>query len=262
MTDSAVRIGVSACFFHADPMRAVFKGKTLLYMEHSMAELVMSQGALAMMIPPPGRYAGHPTVSLEAMVADLDGLVLQGGSDVAPESYGESPLRPQWGGDRVRDVYETALIEAFMAAGKPVLGICRGIQILNVALGGTLYQDINTQLPGTLVHRDWDIYDTNHHDVVMSGRLAQLYGTDTGRINTVHHQAIKDVAPGLEVLARCPDDDIIEALWRPRATEDDPYVMGIQWHPEFITPEDTGLLDPQVLITDFMGAVRARKARG
>jgi putative glutamine amidotransferase len=106
----------------------------------------------------------------------LDGLVMHGGADVWPGSYGEKPLRPEWHGDRVRDEYEIGLVKAFSAAGKPVFGICRGVQLINVAHGGTLYQDIGTQKNGALVHRDAAAYDLNFHqvDILPGTRLSRL----------------------------------------------------------------------------------------
>ncbi len=244
-------IGVSACFFHADPMRAIFKGKTLEYVEQSMAHYVMRQGALAYLLPtpPPGGQ-----VQLADLVARMDGLVLQGGSDCAPGSYGEEPLNPRWAGDRIRDDYERALTHEFLAQGKPVLGICRGAQLLNVAFGGTLYQDIGTQLPDALVHRDWDLYDGNHHDVQIAEEtlLAGLYGAGTHRINSVHHQALKDVADGFLVEATSPVDGVVEAV---RLDSDEAWVYAVQWHPEFQTKGD-GLLDPDPLMCAFLDAAR------
>jgi putative glutamine amidotransferase len=130
-------------------------------------------------------------------------------------SYGEEPLQPHWSGDRVRDEYEIALVKAFAAAGKPVFGVCRGLQLINVAFGGTLYQDIGTQQPGALVHRDGQIYDNNFHtlDIVPGSRLSQLVPDAASyKINSIHHQGIKDLAPGFAVEARCPDDGVIEAI--------------------------------------------------
>lgn len=244
-------IGVSACFFHADPQRAIFKGKTLEYIEQSMARYVMRSGAFAFLLP---SLAPGGAVGLEAVVDRMDGLVLQGGSDCAPQSYGEEPLDPRWSGDRIRDDYERALVEEFMRQGKPVLGICRGVQLLNVAFGGTLYQDIGTQCPGALVHRDWAIYDTNHHDVdVAQGTLlAQIYEPGRHRINSVHHQAIKDLADGFVVEAVSPADGVVEAI---RFTATDAWVYAVQWHPEFQTPGD-GLLDPDPLMRAFLAAAR------
>jgi putative glutamine amidotransferase len=245
---------VSSCFFHADPERPVFKGKTLLYAEESMLELLGRSGALAYLVPRP--TPGGPPMA--AYVDDLDGLLLQGGSDVCPRTYGEEPLRPQWEGDEPRDRYEIELIHAFHAAGKPVLGICRGVQILNVAFGGTLYQDITTQCPGSFEHRDWEIYDTNRHPVELAegSRLAEVYGaTGADRIvtvNSVHHQAVKDVADGFVVEAVSVGDGIVEALRQPGER----FVAGVQWHPEFTPVGDTEQLRPDPLVEDFLDAVR------
>jgi len=137
--------------------------------------------------------------------------MLQGGNDVAPETYGEMPLHPEWAGDRVRDRYEIELIDAFVRAGKPVFGICRGLQLINVAHGGTLYQDIKTQKPGALTHRDAAAYDLNFHqvDILRDSRLGQLLPPGRHKINSVHHQGIKDVAPGFRVEAVSPVDGVV-----------------------------------------------------
>jgi putative glutamine amidotransferase len=250
-----LKIAVSACFFHADPARPIFTGKTLQYIEQSVAHWVMSQGDLAVMVPAPDE---------EARLADyaqwLDGLVLMGGSDVWPGSYGETPLQERWSGDRVRDAYEMALARAFVAAGKPVFGVCRGLQLLNVAFGGTLYQDIPTQRPEALTHRDAALYDQLFHriDFEPGTRLASLYAGQSGAtVNSVHHQAIKDLAPSFAVEARCPDDGTIEAVrWR-----GDGYVAAVQWHPEFhMTTASDGLIDDAPLLADFRAACHAAKA--
>ena len=253
MGAAPLRIGLSACFFHPDPQRNIFKGKTLAYCEQSMAHHVMSAGLLPIVLP-----MGTDALPLEAMVEQIDGLLLTGGSDLAPESYGETALRPEWAGDAVRDEYEIALLRACLARDKPVYGICRGAQVMNVALGGTLYQDITLQQPGTLVHRDWNMYDANRHDVEFApeSRLARVYGCTRARINSVHHQGIKDVAEGLAVEAWAPEDDVIEAL---RYTaEPEKYCVGVQWHPEFIDGRFPELLDPRPLLDDFLTEVRRR----
>jgi putative glutamine amidotransferase len=249
-----LRIGVSACFFHADPERPVFKGKTLLYAEESMLDLVGRAGALALMVPRP--VASGPSPSSPGIgdyVDLLDGLLLEGGSDVCPRSYGEQAQRPAWEGDEVRDRYEIELIHAFHDAGKPVLGICRGIQILNVAFGGTLYQDIATQVPGSADHRNWDIYDDNCHeiDLLAGTRLADLYG-GPGRVtvNSVHHQAVKDPADGFVIEAVSATDGIVEAMRLPG----DRFVAGVQWHPEFTPRGDTDQIAAEPVIDDFLAA--------
>lgn len=250
-----LKIGLSACFFHADAARPIFTGKTLQYLEQSMAHWVMSTGALAVMIPSPVGETSQGDATLDDYARWLDGLVLQGGSDLWPGSYGETPLEERWSGDRVRDVYELALLRAFLEVGKPVLGVCRGLQLLNVAYGGTLYQDLATQRPDALVHRDAGLYDRNVHDVELlpGSRLSALYpGLASARVNSVHHQAIKDLAPGLVAEARCPRDGVIEAVRRPGAG----FVAAVQWHPEFHRA-DLGTLDDRPILQDFLDAVRA-----
>jgi putative glutamine amidotransferase len=253
-----LKIGISACFFHADPARPIFTGKTLQYIEQSVAHWVGSQGALPVMIPSPAGETSRGAVALADYAGWLDGLVLMGGSDVWPGSYGEEPMNPKWSGDRVRDEYETALTKAFVAAGKPVFGVCRGLQLLNVAFGGTLLQDIGTQQPESLTHRDAGLYDRNFHAVefVPGTRLAQLYsGSARATVNSVHHQGIKDLAADFVVEARCPDDQMIEAVrWRGAS-----FVAAVQWHPEFHDPTDRTLIDDGPILADFLDAARAAR---
>ena len=254
-----LKIGISCCFFHADPLRPVFKGKTLVYSEQSISHWAMSQGAMAFLIPPP---AERSSVTLKDLAGEMDCLILQGGSDVSPKNYGETPLKPEWAGDYVRDLYEIALLKEFVAQGKPVLGVCRGAQLINVAYGGTLYQDIQTQIPGALNHRNWDIYDQNFHQIefVAGSRLAQLYGgMKTAKINTVHHQALKDLGKGLVSEARCPNDGVIDAVRLKSDSDSGDWVAAVQWHPEFHDPKDKSLLDSSPILKDFLEQAKGRK---
>lgn len=246
-----LKIGLSACFFHADPKRPIFKGKTLQYAEQSILHWVMSGEALAVMIPSPEGNTRRGKVNVADFARELDGLVLQGGADVSPASYDEAPSKPEWNGDRVRDLYEIDLLNAFMAADKPVLGICRGAQLINVAFGGTLFQDIGTQRPGALVHRNWDIYDKNFHAVRVEagGSLARWY--EAGRsykVNSVHHQAVKELGKGLVVEARAEEDGVIEAVRHSGRA----WVLGVQWHPEFQDPADKSLIDNTPILSEFL----------
>jgi putative glutamine amidotransferase len=252
-----IKVGISACFFHADPARAIFTGKTLQYIEQSVAHWAMSSGAIAVMIPSPAGDTQKGDVALADYADWLDALVLEGGSDVSPTSYGETPLQPNWSGDRIRDDYERALLAAFAERGKPVLGICRGLQLMNVAFGGTLLQDIGTQRPGAREHRNAEIYDRNVHPVefVKGTRLAELFeGVGAPFVNSVHHQAIKDLAPGFVVEARCPADGLIEAIRKPGPT----FMAAVQWHPEFHRAGE-GTLDDRPLLDDFLAAARAAR---
>ncbi|HEX7436721.1 MAG TPA: type 1 glutamine amidotransferase [Caldimonas sp.] len=252
-------VGVSACFFHADSDRPIFTGKTLQYVEESIAHWVMSTGALALMIPNPAGATKRGDVELDDYAERLDALVLEGGSDVWPGSYRETPLEERWSGDRIRDEYEQELLHAFAARGKPVLGVCRGLQLMNVALGGTLYQDIDTQLPGAVRHRDAVVYDRNFHELefVDGTRLAAIHaGIARANVNSVHHQAIKDLAPGLVIEARSPADGLIEAIRRPGPS----YMAAVQWHPEFHR-RDEGTLDDTPMLIDFLHAAEAARAQ-
>lgn len=255
MTTTRVNIGISACFLHADPQRQVFNGRTLLYLEQSLGHWVMSQGAAAYLIPSPPPRA---PIAAEDLIAPLDGLVLAGGVDVAPSNYGEVPLHPDWSGDPVRDAYDLALLRACMAQGKPVLGVCRGAQLLNVALGGSLYQDIPTQIAAAKRHRCRESYERNFHTIALEADsgLARLYpGVPTAKINSVHHQAIKSLGKDLVVEARCVEDGVIEAV----RLQGETYAVGVQWHPEFHDPGDASLLDGAPILKEFLTAASARK---
>lgn len=234
--------------------------KHLHYLEQSVALWLMRGGALPVMIPAVDSQSvvQRAELNLGHYASALDGLVLQGGNDVAPGSYGQQPLDPAWSGDAVRDQYETDLIHAFVNAGKPVFGICRGLQMINVAFGGTLWQDIKTQQPAALEHVKSDLYEHNVHaiEITPNSRLASLYpNLQTGQINSIHHQAIRDLAPGFVVEARCPQDGIIEAI----RSEESRYVAAVQWHPEFRSQNNPVSFDDTPILLDFLKNARAQK---
>ena len=166
-----------------------------------------------MVIPTVGSRA-----EADAVIAAVDGIMFSGGEDVNPAWYGEDVFNETVEIDSVRDRSDSLLARAALAAGKPVLAICRGSQLLNVVLGGSLYQDLPSQL------------GVSHSDVVHKiaaaegSFLARVYGTDSLTVNSMHHQAIKDVAPGVTVVART-GDGVVEA-W------ETPQVWAVQFHPE------------------------------
>ncbi len=179
-----------------------------------------------------------PLVDVEDSLDLLDGVVLSGGPDIEPSHYGAERHPAVRGVSAERDEFELALAKAALARGIPILGICRGLQLLNVVFGGTLHQHL-PDLPGLLVHSaEWETgvrdlskrWGPTFHDVEVSHpRLARLSGR-TVETNTFHHQAADRVGDGLTVAARSPDG-VVEAL----AGTDSP-VLGVQWHPEMHQP--------------------------
>ncbi len=252
-----IRIGFSACFFHPDPKRPIFKGKTLLFLEEQMIEFFMSYKVFPVLIP-----RTRSESDLDFILSQIDGMVFQGGSDISPLSYQERPLKKEWEGDPIRDEYEIALLRRAMDLDKPVWGICRGMQLINVALGGSLYQDIPTQYPSPIVHRNYELYDMHSHEITLDaeGDLARMYDKIAQRkVLSIHHQAVKDVAEGLVVEAYAKQDSLIEALRYKGRGKNKLYVFGVQWHPEFQDLQDHSLMSPLPMLEDFLAAVRLRK---
>lgn len=252
-----MRIGLSARLMHAPPDSLGFPGKTLQYLEQTMAHWVMSHGALAYMIPTIGFRAEvtRRMVSVRDFVEPLDGLVLQGGADVSPASYGEEAANPEWAGDRIRDLYEIDLIREFMAQNKPVLGICRGCQLINVAMGGSLWQDIPSFVENAIIHRDEALYDRYHHPIrILPGSLlAALYPKQSqALVNSIHHQCIRTLGCELVAEAVSIGDGVIEAIRHTGNT----YLRGVQWHPEF-HGEGSSLLDGGPIVSEFLNQARA-----
>lgn len=249
-----LKIGVSARLFHPEEGAKGLRSKTLQYLEESIAHWVMSRDVMVFMIPSVNTNGQvHPSnIRLRDYARTLDGLVLQGGADVAPESYLQQATRPEWYGDRVRDMYELELLHEFVEAGKPVLGICRGCQLINVAFGGTLYQDIATDVTTAIPHVN-EQYDSHRHRLLFpqGSTLGSILNTSEAMVNSIHHQAVKDLGRDVVVEALSADDNIVEAIRYRKA----PFVVGMQWHPEFHRTGD-GLLDCTPVLDSFLRAAR------
>ena len=187
---------------------------------------VAQAGGTPMILPPlPG--------TAEEVAGRIDGLLLCGGSDLDPGYYGEEPI-PELGATLPeRDAFEMALVEQAFERGIPVFGICRGLQVLNVALGGTLYQDLPSQLStdGSIAHRQQMPKWQWTHEVEVDGdsSIARIMETDGLRVNSYHHQAVKDLADGLVVAANA-SDGVVEAVESPNLSER--WLVGVQWHAE------------------------------
>lgn len=170
-------------------------------------------------------------------ISRMDGLLLSGGLDVDPEYYGEEP-KPKLGNlDQVRDSYELALARGAHQAGMPLLAICRGAQVLNVAFGGSLVQDIDSEVEDPLKHEQDALRQSALSHRVRIKPDTQTYmmagGTERIRVNSFHHQSVKDVAEGFIVTARS-EDDVVEAIEDPSH----PFCVGVQWHPERLPEND------------------------
>ncbi|WP_040051258.1 gamma-glutamyl-gamma-aminobutyrate hydrolase family protein [Caballeronia concitans] len=256
ITQRTLRIGVSARIFHPEPGARGLRGKTLQYLEESIAHWVMSRDVLVFMIPTVGHQGMlHPSnIRLRDYAKHLDGLLLQGGADVSPQSYEEATTRPEWPGDRVRDMYELELLHEFVESGKPVLGVCRGCQLINVAFGGTLYGDIATDVPTAGIHVN-EHYDQHRHSIRFpdGSSLVNMFPHQREAIvNSIHHQAVKTLGRDLNIEAVSSADGIIEAVRYRKA----PFVVGVQWHPEFHRAGGNELLDCTPLLDTFLRVAR------
>jgi putative glutamine amidotransferase len=262
MTTSRRRllIGLSPRIMRRLPQEFGFRGKTLQYLEQSIAHWVMSAGALIVMVPTleRGSAVTEFDLSVDDCVAALDGLVLQGGADIDPEAYGETPSEFLQTTDAVRDRFELNLLRAFAAAGKPVLGICRGMQLINVAYGGSLHQDLIGAGATAFAHSS-PSYDEHVHALRYEphGWFHSLYPqATTGRVNSIHHQGLKRIGEGLQVEA-WSEDGIPECI---RAGGDG-FVVGVQWHPEFHDHRFPELLPGGPMLQAFLAAAHERRKR-
>lgn len=196
---------------------------------------------------------GHSDQAIAQLVGLCAGLVLTGGDDIDPANYGEAPT-PQLGPvNPRRDAAEQRALKAAVERDIPVLGICRGHQLINVFFGGTLCQDIATEKGEASSHQQTAPWGARHHEVVITpeSRLARALGEDRLAINSYHHQAIRKVAPDLEVTARA-EDGLVEAV----ESKEHRWLVGVQWHPERYEAEAEDS-DPNIrLFMAFRDAVR------
>lgn len=199
--------------------------KHSLWMLPGYFDGLLNAGAVPVMLPLTADAA-----VLRQAAAGCDGYLFTGGQDVQPGFYGQTAA-PECGETcPVRDAMEAELLTLALQADKPALGICRGIQFLNAALGGTLWQDIPAWHPSDTVHHQTAPYDAPAHPVtVLPGTpLHRLLGADTLPVNSLHHQAVRELAPALRAMAAAPDG-LVEAVYMPAKR----FVWAVQWHPEF-----------------------------
>ncbi len=220
MTSMKPVIGITTAIGEADNRGGIFR------MEASYVEAVEAAGGIPILLPPSGAHAAD-------VLALVDGLVFSGGGDIRPERYGDRELHPAtYGISDLRDDFEFRLLEAAFATDVPTLAICRGIQVLNVVLGGTLYQDVSQQPTAPGEHRQpWEVgsWEKPLHavDLVPGSLAATVLGDTQVATNSAHHQTLKEIAPGLRVVGQSADGtiEVVEAAGKR-------FVLGVQWHPE------------------------------
>lgn len=193
-------------------------------------DAVRDAGLIPLILPP------REPRELESLIAVVRGVVLTGGEDVDPTEYGAAASPKSEPPHHERDKFELTLVRLAHQRRLPTLAICRGIQVVNVALGGTLVQDIGTECPTTIDHERSDDREMRVHEVTIDqdSQLAAAVGGTHIAVNSSHHQALARVADGLRVTARAPDGIIEGAEWE----RDDWWMLGVQWHPEELTRDD------------------------
>jgi putative glutamine amidotransferase len=200
--------------------------------------------------------------TLRGIYESLDAVFLPGGADIDPVSYGTDPHPMCDKTDPARDRVELALARWAIADGKPVLGVCRGMQLINIAAGGTLYQDLATQYPNGIKHDYFPFGRTGHardylaHEVRIAddSRLARLFGAGTIKVNSMHHQGLRELGANLIPTAYAPDG-LVEALEGTGPS----YLLGVQWHPEALTECDAAT---RKLFAEFVEAAGDYRASG
>ena len=197
-----------------------------IFLNHDYLNAIRHFGGMPLVIPAEAGEAEQ-----QYLLSQCDGLLLTGGDDIDPALYGETILNDTVVTAPVRDAGEPRLCRMAEERNLPILGICRGIQILNVYFGGSLYQDIPAQLDTPVKHSMEKPYHRTCHDCVVTPGtpLAAWTGRNVISVNSHHHQAVKDVAPGFAVMGNC-SDGVVEAIWKPDAA----FLCAVQWHPEKI----------------------------
>jgi putative glutamine amidotransferase len=190
--------------------------------------------------------------TVDELLAIIDGLLLSGGPDVDPARYGDTYVHSEtYGIDPDRDQFEIDLFGGAIRRDIPVFGICRGIQLMNVALGGTLIQDVATEHPGAanVGHRQHErgleVWTVGHELFAVDSAPSPIFGTNELGVNSFHHQAIRDLAPDLIPVAKSPDG-LVEAV----VSRANPEVFGVQWHPELMFERDDTHLLPFARLVD------------
>ncbi len=221
-------IGITPDSGTTPPARSGSKGDPLIVLQKRYPQAILDAGGIPLVLP-----ITSSRTAIRQFVMRLDGIVVSGGDfDIDPKRYGEEPIEALGQVNEERTDFELELISLALERNLPLLGVCGGAQAINVALGGSLYQDIATQISDAGEHQQGALKDRGGHQIKIHNgtKLQQIVGRETLEVNTTHHQAVKRLGRGLIVNATA-EDGIIEGI----ESKDHSFVLGLQWHPEFLT---------------------------
>ncbi|HEY3304774.1 MAG TPA: gamma-glutamyl-gamma-aminobutyrate hydrolase family protein [Candidatus Binatia bacterium] len=207
------------------------KAEPLIVLQERYSRAVQEAGAVPLVLPILPALA-----SMRRAIESLDGLIVSGGNfDINPKLYGEEPIKGMRNIVEERTRFELGLIDLALERDMPILGVCGGAQAINVALGGSLYQDIKSQVAGAAQHERGSLKESGGHlvTIVKGTKLRKIVGRESLEVNTTHHQAVKKLGKGLIVNAAA-EDQVVEGIESRKHT----FVLGVQWHPEFLVQRD------------------------
>ncbi len=239
-------IGITPDVGRSPAVRSANRGEPLVVLQERYARAILEAGGIPLILS----VFPSPT-AIRELLDRLDGVLLSGGNfDIHPRLYGEEPIQTLGEIKEERTQFELGLLSSALERDLPLLGVCGGAQAINVALGGSLYQDIASQIPNAGEHQQGALKDKGGHKIkVHDGtKLKQIVGREDLEVNTTHHQAVKKLGKGLIVNATA-EDGIIEGI----ESKEHSFVLGVQWHPEFLTDRD---LSQKKIFASFISACK------
>lgn len=221
--------------------RGIFIGSEKSYINNDYITSVLDAGGIPMMLP-----IVNDEEIIKTQVEKMDGILISGGCDINSLLYGEKPIEKPGSINKERDNFEISLIKCAIQLKKPILGICRGLQILNVVFGGTLYQDLSFICNSNINHfqKSRSILEAHTVKITKGSKLYEILSEKIAT-NSFHHQAVKEIAPGF-IVSGISEDNVIEAIEK----EGKEFVMGVQWHPEILVAQ--GNIEMKKLFQEFI----------
>lgn len=207
------------------------KAESVIFLQERTTRAILDAGGIPLVLP-----ITSSRTTIREILERLDGILVSGGNfDIHPKLYGEQSIEALGEVKEERTQFELELISLALDRNQPILGVCGGQQAINVALGGSLYQDIATQIPNAIDHQQGTVKEQGGHQIKIHDgtKLTQVLGQDTLTVNSTHHQAVKTLGRGLIVNAKA-EDGIIEGV----ESQNHSFVLGVQWHPEFLIEKD------------------------